>query len=606
MILLIVTMTDRIYGKYFGFSTPPFTGSDSGAFFNSTSHRTAHECLSRGFLKPGGILLFTGEAGTGKSLLLQRLSTELQGKVRCLAFWNAHLSIDDVLDYLCTVPELSLVPDGGGKTSQTAETKTDPDSPRPAPVVLIDSAQHLPEETLRGLKQIVRLEIDGQRLLRIVLSGTPELETRLRGQPALRPLLEDMDRRCRLPHLQDEDIVPYIQARLQASGYNGPTLFTDNALAKIVDHADGIPRRINLICDQALLLAYLSSEKHVTATLIRPVSQQSQLREPSGNNFPTVAPTTSASPTTRPRHTTRQSSAMPERGALATSTSSPISAQTAVNPEAPSASAANPLPPTGTPANDHAPADIFPTEAMSATTVPSAANTISLPTDFEPHPEHHPRPRRPQYLMSFFLILFITAAAIVGMHYMDSSHWQRLEQRIQPLLQSIKPHRDPQPSAQLPTQSTPGSSAEPQPSTALNNPERANTTTPRVEATAKSDASEPEGKVAERIQVLQEQADRQMANLKYIRPQGDNALASYREILRLDPNNVDALLGIERIKTGFILWSEYARARGDLAKARAHLQAALIVDPDNNALRERLQSLGQQQPNAQASSKLTE
>ncbi len=143
-------------------------------------------------------------------------------------------------------------------------------------VFLIDEAQNLDDEFLEHLRLLSNLEKDGQELLQIVLVGQPELERKI-AQPGLRPLKQRIAIRCRLECLQEEEIETFITLRLQTVGYTGPRLFSAPALQKIGRHSQGIPRLINVICDNALFIAYGLSLREVSEEIIDEVAQDFSL-----------------------------------------------------------------------------------------------------------------------------------------------------------------------------------------------------------------------------------------------------------------------------------------------------------------------------------------
>ena len=125
---------------------------------------------------------------------------------------------------------------------------------------LIDEAQNLSDEVLEDLRLLSNLETDREKLLQIVLVGQPELEARL-DQPGLRQLKQRVAVQCQLNPLKDEEVGPYIDSRLRVVGYEGKGPFHRDAVQQIALYSKGIPRLINIICDNALLTAYAESKK---------------------------------------------------------------------------------------------------------------------------------------------------------------------------------------------------------------------------------------------------------------------------------------------------------------------------------------------------------
>jgi tetratricopeptide (TPR) repeat protein len=197
----------------------------------------------------------------------------------------------------------------------------------------------------------------------------------------------------------------------------------------------------------------------------------------------------------------------------------------------------------------------------------------------------HARQRRP-LLWSFVAILLMVAAALLALMHLAPERFQRLAQSLDSLLQNPGTtanigHR---PETPMAPETRPELEAAPE--------DAAASVLGETDALAPPPASMSRtGGAARRISALLSQADQQMARFQYIEPQNDNALESYHEVLRLDPRNLDARQGIERIKSGFLLWADYARKRGDLDKAHEHLEAASIVDPESADVRKLLEEI---------------
>ncbi|MDQ2694824.1 MAG: AAA family ATPase, partial [Pseudomonadota bacterium] len=268
-----------MYISYFGFSKPPFTGSDSQTFLRSPAYQAAGDCLRQGIRQRHGLLLLTGAAGTGKTTLLRHLLDSLGDGVHGILLWNAHLHLDDLLSYLGDNLGLSIP--AGADRAAVVRLLEEALSQRLAQgqrvIVVLDDAQNLPAETLSGLQLLTALVHDRQPLLQVILSGQLGLEARLAKEPVLWPLARLIDHRCRLNPLDDQQVVRYVRERMQAAGCKNPDLFDEEALRKVIAHSRGVPRLIDLICNQALLLAYLNGERQVSGPLVREVAVDSQL-----------------------------------------------------------------------------------------------------------------------------------------------------------------------------------------------------------------------------------------------------------------------------------------------------------------------------------------
>src|SRR5262249_27728235 len=145
--------------------------------------------------------------------------------------------------------------------------------------ILIDEAQDLSDDLLEEIRLLSNLETDSGRLIQIVLMGQPELEQRLE-QPHLRQLKQRIALRCRLSPLPKSEVGSYINYRLKTAGYQGKEIFEAQAIEKISLNSQGIPRIVNVICDNALLIAYASSKKKVSAEIVEEVARDLQLTAP--------------------------------------------------------------------------------------------------------------------------------------------------------------------------------------------------------------------------------------------------------------------------------------------------------------------------------------
>jgi BON domain/AAA domain len=142
--------------------------------------------------------------------------------------------------------------------------------------LLVDEAQALSDEILEELRLLSNLETDQEKLIQIVLMGQPELESKL-DQPELRQLKQRVTLRCRLLPLTEHEVGLYIASRVKIAGYEGKELFVPEAVQKITHYSNGIPRLINVVCDNALVIASAASRKQVSAEMIDEVAHDLKL-----------------------------------------------------------------------------------------------------------------------------------------------------------------------------------------------------------------------------------------------------------------------------------------------------------------------------------------
>jgi type II secretory pathway predicted ATPase ExeA len=145
-------------------------------------------------------------------------------------------------------------------------------------VLIIDEAQNLSGEVLEEIRLLTNLETSTEKLLQIVLTGQPELEEKLK-LPQLRQLRQRITLRCRTAPLTLEETFGYIAERLRIAGANGEPIFSKEAIQTTHMYSRGIPRVVNLLCEHALINAYVDSVRPVSAQLVEEVAREFQLDE---------------------------------------------------------------------------------------------------------------------------------------------------------------------------------------------------------------------------------------------------------------------------------------------------------------------------------------
>lgn len=259
-----------MYNSYFGFREKPFNVTPDPRFFYTNSvYQEAYASLLYGIRERKGFIALTGEVGTGKTTLLRMLMNNLDATIRFVFFYNTTLTFEELVTFTCE--ELGLTVKGAGRLQEIqslnefliAQLKKGGTG-----VLLIDEAQNLAEDVLENLRLLSNLETTSEKLLQIVLVGQPELEVKL-NQASLRQIKQRIAVRSRLDRLKDEEVGPFVAHRLSAGGYKGRDLFSAEAIQNIALYSKGIPRLINIICDNALVIAYASSQKKVSAEMIR-------------------------------------------------------------------------------------------------------------------------------------------------------------------------------------------------------------------------------------------------------------------------------------------------------------------------------------------------
>ena len=272
-----------MYKEFFGLKANPFNVNPDPRYLFLTRHtEEALACLTYGIQSRKGFVLLTGEVGTGKTTLINKLLEWLRLQQVATAFvFNSRLNVPQFLDYMMTDFGIPCESESKSQILQRLYNwLLDRYRAGETAVLIVDEAQNLSDEVLEEIRMLTNLETFTEKLLQIVLVGQPELEVKLK-QPQLRQLRQRLTLRAKTHPLTLEETKAYIQQRLKIAGWNGAPIFEADALTAIHRDSQGIPRVVNLICEHCLVSAFVDQKRTVSPDVVDAVARDFDLRDES-------------------------------------------------------------------------------------------------------------------------------------------------------------------------------------------------------------------------------------------------------------------------------------------------------------------------------------
>ncbi len=266
-----------MYNSFFGLTETPFNLTpDPRYLFLSPNHREAIDHLLYGINERKGFILITGSIGAGKTTLCRVLLERLDNKTKSALILNSFISDIELLKLI--VQEFGVDIDSDRKASKKDYIDAlnlfllENFGKGGNAVLLIDEAQNLSRDVLEQLRMLSNLETEREKLIQIVLIGQPELNDII-GAPSLRQLNDRIVVRYFLKPLGYSDLKGYVEHRLVVAGSHGNINFTDRAYKRLYTRSNGIPRRINSICDRALLIAFTKETHTITGKTVEKAAE---------------------------------------------------------------------------------------------------------------------------------------------------------------------------------------------------------------------------------------------------------------------------------------------------------------------------------------------
>jgi type II secretory pathway predicted ATPase ExeA len=270
-----------MYKGFFGLKDNPFNVNPDPRYLYFTKEiEEALSGLKYGVQKRKGFITLTGEVGTGKTTLVNRLLDWLHGeKVRTAFLFNSRMNTSQLFDFI--LAEFGITCESRTKSQQLMRLNQwllDRFRAGETTVLIVDEAQNLTYPVLEEIRLLTNLETSTEKLLQIVLSGQPELEEKLK-LPQLRQLRQRIMLRCKTMPLSKQQTNDYIIERLRIAGASGEMIFSPEAVEVIHQYSVGIPRVVNLLCEHSLINAYVEQQRPITAKTVEDVAHEFQLDE---------------------------------------------------------------------------------------------------------------------------------------------------------------------------------------------------------------------------------------------------------------------------------------------------------------------------------------
>lgn len=267
-----------MYKEFFDLEDYPFTLTPDPRFLVFTpSYNEVLASLYYGLENAKGLIVLTGEVGTGKTTALRWILRRLDSSVLAAYIFNPRLSIDEFYHHVSQMLGIREWTNKAELLEEMGKVLEARHKRGLRTVLIIDEAHELSDYVLEEIRLLMNFESDNAKHLQIVLTGQPELREKL-NQPNLRQLKQRVALRCKMHSLPNVDEAErYITERLLIAGSDQPNIFTPGAIDFIFQCSEGIPRQINNLCDNALLTAYAAGDPIIGRAVVEEVADNLDL-----------------------------------------------------------------------------------------------------------------------------------------------------------------------------------------------------------------------------------------------------------------------------------------------------------------------------------------
>ncbi len=276
-----------MYKRFYGLQANPFNLNPDPRFLYESKHvEEALACLKYGVESRKGFVMLTGEVGTGKTTLLNKLLRFLRAKGISTAYiFNPRLNVMEFLQYM--MADFGLPVDSNGKAAflqRLNQFLLERYTSGKTAVLIVDEAQNLSTDVLEEIRMLTNLETSTEKLLQIILCGQPELEEKMKDVN-LRQLRQRIAIRARTHALTADETAKYIHVRLAVAGCSAEPVFTPDAIKAVYEYSRGIPRVVNLLCEHALINGFADQVRPIPVEIMHAVAREFEL-----DLIPPVAP----------------------------------------------------------------------------------------------------------------------------------------------------------------------------------------------------------------------------------------------------------------------------------------------------------------------------